>query len=226
MFSEQHRFFLSLSPHMQTRISRFWKLLCLTALVNWKKNATFITHLIPYFYLTPRNTSKILKNCLWGSHSSKARTRLIQTHNSALENRTGLTKGIWWPGSVGLCFLSPALAVAPGPCWGWGEAAPQCPSRAGQAARGEREQELSREQTLCVLRQPPSELRQESRAPRKFREFSQRMELHCKYRAETVPDFARGAEGLGLSKGSSRTKGCFNYWAVRQDLSSLCDSRR
>lgn len=92
----------------------------------------------------------------------------------------------------------------------------------------EMQQEQSRAQPMCVLRQPPSELSEESTAPRTCREFSQSLDLLYKYSAKTVlkhcQNFALCAEALCLSPGSSRAEGCF--WAVRQDLSSLCDSWR
>lgn len=194
MLSEQHWFFLCLSPHVQTRISRLWELLCLTALVYWNKKAAFIIRLIPYFYLTPRNISQNLNSWLWGTHSSKAWTLLIKIHNSDSENQIGLAKEIWCPGCVGLGALSPALAVVPAVA---GE-------RELPSARAEwvREQAQIREQTMCVLRQPPSEFREESRAPRKFPQFSRRTELHYKYSAKTVPNFpvqCRGALPLSGS---------------------------
>lgn len=107
-------FFLSLSPHIQTTISRFWNLLCLTPLAYWKNKPALLMHGLLYSLFLPNSYEyriEFEKLVLRGSQSREAWTQMIKILNSVLENKSGLIKGIWCPVRVRLGSLSPDLAA-------------------------------------------------------------------------------------------------------------------
>lgn len=80
---------------------------------------------------------------------------------------------------------------------------------------------------MCVLRQPPSDFSEESRAGRKFSKLVQSLELHHRYSAKTVLKLAMCFLGfLPHSRCSSRAEGLLNYLTpLRRDSSSPYESR-